>query len=164
VEAADEPLSRTETHPSQSQRTGCCPAGRQGLLPGPLSLRAVQQAMVDLGSCRRYINQNINIIRRMLKWAVENELLPGSVHHGLQTLSPLKAGRSAAGESDPVRPVPDACWGASPDRSPRWFRCSASRACGLGKWCVCAASTPPASSPRAHAENSIAQRESGCHS
>lgn len=95
IKAAMRPLRRLYGH---------TPAARFG----PLSLKAVQQAMVDLGWCRKYINQSINILRRMFKWAVENELLPGSVHHALQTVSPLKTGRSAAQESKPVKPVPDA--------------------------------------------------------
>jgi integrase len=41
----------------------------------------------------------------MFKWAVENELVPPSVHHGLIAVSGLRRGRSAAIESDPVRPV-----------------------------------------------------------
>jgi integrase len=75
---------------------------------GPLSLKAVQQEMIRMGWCRKHINQKVNIIRRMFKWAVENELLPGSIHHALQTVSPLKMGRSAARESQPVKPVPEA--------------------------------------------------------
>ncbi|MGA2496757.1 MAG: site-specific integrase [Tepidisphaeraceae bacterium] len=74
---------------------------------GPLSLKAVQQSMITLGWCRKHINQNVNIIRRMFKWAVENELVPGGVYHALLAVSPLKSGRSAARESEPVKPAPD---------------------------------------------------------
>lgn len=73
---------------------------------GPLALKAVRDAMVRQGWCRTYVNSQIGRIRRMFKWAAENELVPASVHHGLVTVSGLKAGRSSARESAPVRPVP----------------------------------------------------------
>ena len=44
----------------------------------------------------------------MFKWAVENQLIEPSVLHGLQAVSGLRAGRSGAKETAPVRPVPDA--------------------------------------------------------
>jgi integrase len=75
---------------------------------GPMSLKAVQQAMVLDGLCRNVINQRIKKIVRVFKWAVENELVPSSVHHGLATVSSLRKGRSAAKETDPVKPVPEA--------------------------------------------------------
>jgi hypothetical protein len=43
---------------------------------GPLALRAVQQRMIDKGQSRRYVNDNIDRVRRMFKWAVAEELLP----------------------------------------------------------------------------------------
>lgn len=75
---------------------------------GPLALKAVQQQMIGQGWCRKYINQGVNIIRRMFRWAVAEELVPGEVLHALSALPPLKAGRCAVPESEPVRPVPDA--------------------------------------------------------
>ena len=41
----------------------------------------------------------------MFKWAVENELVPVNIWHGLQAVSGLKKGRVDAPESEPVRPV-----------------------------------------------------------
>ncbi len=41
----------------------------------------------------------------MFKWSVSEELVPVSVHQRLCTLPGLEAGRSAARESEPVRPV-----------------------------------------------------------
>jgi integrase len=74
---------------------------------GPLALKALQRKMIDLGQSRRYINDNIDRIRRMFKWAVSEELLPSAVHQALQTVPGLKAGRSEARETPPVRPVSD---------------------------------------------------------
>ncbi|MHC4090541.1 MAG: tyrosine-type recombinase/integrase [Planctomycetota bacterium] len=73
----------------------------------PLKLKAVRQAMVDTGHCRKYINDNVNRVKRMFRWAVENELAPPEVYHGLQAVVGLKRGRSEARETDPVQPVDD---------------------------------------------------------
>jgi integrase len=70
-------------------------------------LKALQQEMIQLNWCRNFVNQSINVIRRMFKWAVENELVPGNMYYALQAVSPLKSGRSSARESKPVRPVPE---------------------------------------------------------
>jgi integrase len=41
----------------------------------------------------------------MFKWAVGEELIPGSVHYALAAVSGLKKGRSQARETEPVKPV-----------------------------------------------------------
>ncbi len=73
---------------------------------GPRALKAVQQKMIDMGWCRPYINKQINRIRHIFKWAVSDELIPGSVLHALQAVSGLKRGRSDADEPEAVKPVP----------------------------------------------------------
>ena len=50
----------------------------------------------------------IQRLRRMFKWGVENEMVPSSILHGLQAVAALKRGRSEARESEGVKPVPDA--------------------------------------------------------
>jgi integrase len=62
--------------------------------------------MVDTGWCRPYVNKQINRIRHIFKWAVSDELIPGSVLHGLQAVPGLKRGRSDAAEPEKVTPVP----------------------------------------------------------
>jgi integrase len=74
---------------------------------GPLELKAVRESMIKQGLSRRLINQRINRIRRMFKWAVENAYLAPVVLHGLQAVSPLKRGRCAAPDRPPVRPLPE---------------------------------------------------------
>jgi integrase len=73
---------------------------------GPRALKAVRQKMLDTGWCRPYINKQINRIRHVFKWAVSDELIPGSVLHALQALPGLKRGRSDAYEPEAVKPVP----------------------------------------------------------
>ncbi len=75
---------------------------------GPKALKVIRQAMVDSGLCRRTANQRVSRIVRAFRWAVENELIPPAVHHGLKAVAGLKAGRSGARESKRIRPVDDA--------------------------------------------------------
>ena len=74
---------------------------------GPLALKAVRQAMITQGLCRTSINRRVGRLKHVFKWAAENELVPPAVYHGLQAVAGLKAGRSDARESAPVRPVPE---------------------------------------------------------
>lgn len=74
---------------------------------GPLKLKAVRQAMIEADLSRGVTNQYVNRIRRMFRWGAENELVPVDVYQALTTVSGLRKGRSAARETDPVRPVPD---------------------------------------------------------
>jgi integrase len=75
---------------------------------GPLALDAVRNAMIEKGWVRRSININMGRIKRMFKWAVAKELAPASIHHALSAVAGLRAGRTAARETAPVKPVPDA--------------------------------------------------------
>lgn len=75
---------------------------------GPKALKECQQAMIRKDWCRTHINKQIGRLRRMFKWAVSEELIPGSVNESLQCVSGLKRGRSGAREGQKVRPVSDA--------------------------------------------------------
>jgi integrase len=75
---------------------------------GPLALKAVRQTMVESGLCRGVVNQRVGRIRRMFKWAASEELVPHGVYAGLATVAGLAKGRSAARETVPIRPVPEA--------------------------------------------------------
>jgi len=74
----------------------------------PLKLKAVRQAMIEANLSRGVVNQRIGRIKRMFRWAVENELVPPSVYHGLSAVRGLSRGRSGARETEPVKPVPEA--------------------------------------------------------
>ena len=74
----------------------------------PLRLRAVQSAMLQSGRfCRSYLNQLVSCVRAVFKWGVAQGVVAPSVLLGLQVVEPLKKGRSAARESNPVRAVDD---------------------------------------------------------
>jgi len=83
---------------------------------GPKDLKAVREAMVE-GSwirdgeayrpwSRPHVNRQIGRLRRVFRWAAEQEMLPASVSLALGAVAPLKKGRTEAAEPEPIRPVP----------------------------------------------------------
>jgi integrase len=72
---------------------------------GPLRLKAVREEMIKLNWARRVVNNQTARIKRMFKWAAENELLSPGVHDGLSKVSGLRRGRSNARETRPVEAV-----------------------------------------------------------
>jgi len=74
---------------------------------GPLSLRAVQNHLIERGLARTTINHLIATIKHMFRWGVSQELVPPSVHQALSTVPGLRKGRSAARETKKVGPVAD---------------------------------------------------------
>jgi integrase len=61
--------------------------------------------MIDAGLCRKLINRRIDRVKRVFKWAASKELVPAAAYQALRTLAGLRAGRTEARESKPVRPV-----------------------------------------------------------
>lgn len=72
---------------------------------GPVSLKALRQKLIEMGHCRRYVNDNVQRVGRVFKWAASEELIPVGVYEALRTVDGLRKGRSAARETDKVRPV-----------------------------------------------------------
>lgn len=72
---------------------------------GPLRLKAVLQRWVELGWVRRHINHCMGCVKRAIKWAVSEEIVPASVFESLRTVEGLRAGRTAARESAVVTPA-----------------------------------------------------------
>lgn len=69
-------------------------------------LRAVQQAMIDSGRlCRRTINDRLQWIRAMWRWAAEQELVDELLPHRLSIVRQLQRGRCKAKETRGVKPV-----------------------------------------------------------
>lgn len=81
---------------------------------GPNALRIVREAMI-LGRrdgerpreawSRKTVNTRIGHLQRMFRWAASRELIDASIYHALQTLPPLKRGRTKAVDHEPVKPV-----------------------------------------------------------
>jgi hypothetical protein len=100
----------TPTGEVQAMRYALRPLNHlHGLMPvsnfGPSSLKAVRELMVrgyehpkygpQKPLCRTRINAQVKRIRRMLKWAVENDLAPPAVHQALCAVAALKRGASS---------------------------------------------------------------------
>ena len=75
---------------------------------GPLKLKALQQKMIGMDQSRRYLNDNIDRIRRVFRWGASEELIPPSVYQGLQAVPGLRKGRTKVREVPPIGPVDDA--------------------------------------------------------
>lgn len=73
---------------------------------GPQSLKACRAHMIETGWARRTVNKRVSLIVRMFSWAVEEELVPADLAHGLREVRSLAHGRSEARETDAVQPVP----------------------------------------------------------
>jgi integrase len=69
--------------------------------------RAVREWTREYKLGRRTVNMRIDVIRRMFKWAVGQELVPASIYEGLRAVAGLRRGRSAARDERVVRPVAD---------------------------------------------------------
>jgi integrase len=72
-----------------------------------LALEALRETMIREGLCRSRINKDVGRIKRLFKWASAKKLVPLAAYQGLLTVGGLRAGRSAAKETEPVRPVAD---------------------------------------------------------
>jgi hypothetical protein len=69
---------------------------------GPGKFKAVRQEMIEVGWCRGTVNKNAGRVKRLFGWAVENELVPPTVYHGLLAVKGLRRGRSDASETTPT--------------------------------------------------------------
>src|SRR5207248_2655716 len=74
----------------------------------PLCLKAARQAWVGAKLARSEVNRRTNLARRIFKWAAGEELVPFAAYQSLTAVAGLQKGRTAARETEPVRPVDDA--------------------------------------------------------
>ena len=72
---------------------------------GPLAFKTVRDAMVAKGWARSTVNSQAARVKRIIRWAVENELVPADRWEGLRAVRGLVAGRTQARETEPVKPV-----------------------------------------------------------
>jgi integrase len=73
----------------------------------PVKFKAVRQRLVDEGLARKYVNSLMQRITRMFKWAGGEGRISASTYQSLALVAGLKRGKSAAPETDPIRPVID---------------------------------------------------------
>jgi hypothetical protein len=63
----------------------------------PQGLKTVRHAMIEAGRCRPVVNKDVHRIKRMFRWAVEQELIPVTVYQALQAVAGLRGCRPAPG-------------------------------------------------------------------
>ncbi len=72
---------------------------------GVRQLKALREPLIEKGLSRKTINDRMNRIRRVIAWAVEEELCGVEVLGAARALRGLQRGRSRAREGEKVRPV-----------------------------------------------------------
>jgi integrase len=72
---------------------------------GPKALKGVRKAMLAKGWSRSYTNHQVDRIRRMFRWATEEELISATVYHALRAVRGLRKGLPGVREAKKVRPV-----------------------------------------------------------
>jgi len=75
---------------------------------GARQLKVCREWFVNSGYARVYCNSCVKRIRRVVKWAASEDLVPAEAWHRLMTIDPLKRGRTKAPETKPILPVADA--------------------------------------------------------
>jgi integrase len=75
---------------------------------GPLAPKACRAKMIEQDWSRHHTNKQVGRVKRMFKWATENEMIPGTVCEALRCVAGLKRGRSEAREGRKVTPISDA--------------------------------------------------------
>lgn len=73
---------------------------------GPAELKAARAKMLELGWSRRYINQQVDRVCRVWRWAVAEQLVDVSRLQALETVAPLRKGRTPAREQRKIPAVP----------------------------------------------------------
>jgi hypothetical protein len=69
----------------------------------PRDLKKVREAMVAKNWSRSYSNSQVNRVKRMFAYAVEEDLIPGTVYHALLTVKGLRKGTPGVREAKKVR-------------------------------------------------------------
>ncbi len=72
---------------------------------GPLAAKAVREEMIRRDYSRGFANRCMGRLKRLLRWGVENELVPATVYHGVKEVAGLRAGRTGARETPGRHPV-----------------------------------------------------------
>jgi integrase len=70
-----------------------------------LAFKAVRLKMIESGLCISTIRQRMGVVRRMVAWAVENEMAPADCLQRIEAVSGLRAGRDGVKPQRKVQPV-----------------------------------------------------------
>jgi hypothetical protein len=85
--------------------------GRFGDLPaiefGAAKFKLVREDMIALGWARSTVNKACGIIKRLFRWAAQEEIVPSAIAGAIWTVKGLEKDRSLAREKEPIGPVSD---------------------------------------------------------
>lgn len=75
---------------------------------GPLQFKACREWWLkDKKRSRRYINSQMARVRRLIKWAVAEGIVPSHCFEAIRCVDPVKKGHTEAAEPAPIGPVSD---------------------------------------------------------
>ncbi len=74
---------------------------------GPAAYKTVRAEMIRTGLCRTTIQNRLGKIRRLIRWAVAEELVPADTLHRIQAVPGLRPGREGVRERPPVQALAD---------------------------------------------------------
>jgi integrase len=75
---------------------------------GVIQFKAVRQKLVDDGLSISTIRDRMGVVRRMVQWGVENEILPADTLMRIKSVSSLRARRDGVKPARKIRPVAEA--------------------------------------------------------
>ena len=74
---------------------------------GPIAFKAIRLRMMEAGKAITTIRDRMGVIRRMVAWGVENEMLPADALERIKAVAGLRAGRDNVKPSRKVQPAPE---------------------------------------------------------
>lgn len=72
---------------------------------GPKALKLVREAMIAKDWSRTYTNKQVNRLKRMFRWAAEEELVPAEVAARVWAVKAIRRGEPGIRETEAVEPV-----------------------------------------------------------
>ncbi len=75
---------------------------------GAVSFKAIRLKMIESDLAITTIRDRMGVIRRMVAWGVENEMLPADSLQRIEAVAGLRVGRDGVKPSRKVKPAPDA--------------------------------------------------------
>lgn len=74
---------------------------------GPKILKQARGIMLEKGWSRSYTNKQVNRLKRMFRWAAEEELVPAEVAARVWAIRAIRRGEPGVRETEPIKPVSD---------------------------------------------------------
>jgi hypothetical protein len=85
------------------QMYGETPAARFG----PVAFKAIRLKLIEAKLAITTIRDRMGVIRRMVAWGVENEMLPADALERIKAVAGLRAGRDGVKPSKKIGPAPE---------------------------------------------------------